>query len=54
MGCNLHMERLLNRCPEVDCGDREKYPMVVGPDFSMMVDNLFGFLGLMDELGVEI
>ena len=42
MGCNLHVERLLNRCPEVDCEDREKYPMVVGPDFSMMVHNVWG------------
>lgn len=42
MGCNLRVERLLNRCPEVDCEDREKYPMVVGPDFSMMVHNRWG------------
>lgn len=42
MGCNLRVERLLNRCPEVDSGDLEKYPVVGGKTFSMMVHNRWG------------
>lgn len=45
MGCNLRLERLLNRCPEVNSDDFEKYPPVGGTKFSMMVHNGWGVFG---------